>query len=699
MTLDDRPAKPECFSVGSLDTTFFDNTELVVAIAGGDFDIQRTNAAWDRLLRDEPCSAGSSLRCVLPGHVLDQLTGGAQRVRCSSRIKRLHGFDRWINIDVKVSGRHLLVVLTDLGEGIGSLPQGDEALLSRDLLLHDAAIGTWFYDPDAEIYHFSPELRGLTPLALNPRGDRPVGSVPRPVMDSLYHPADLLVSRPMRERIVREGGTGELEIRIRNRTGTGWDHLRVLLRSGRRRPSGRFEMHGLTQTVTELVLARDEARSSAAKILQMASTDALTGLANRTTFEQRLQSAITADRTTCSSFAVYYVDLDRFKEVNDTLGHQAGDELIREAATRLSSCSVAGDTVARLGGDEFAILKLDVDAHQATSVAQDAIACLSGTVSLQCGRVILSSSIGLTVVNQGDPDTIEILRQADVALYQAKAGGRGRYSIYGSEMDVAQTSRKMLERDLSNAIANDDIKMVYQPIVNSVGDILGVEALSRWEHPTEGMISPSRFIPLAEQTGLISPLGAATFRRVCRETALWQDLRVSVNVSAVQVLRPGFTDRVCAILDEFGLHGSKFELELTESCFLGDEVQIKAVLTDLRKLGVKLTLDDFGTGFSSLGYLQKFSIDRIKLDRSFVAGLRGGSRSLAIVKAVVQLAAALELELVAEGVETEEQLCILGDLGVSEFQGFFFSRPLAPATFQAAFACRSRLGRVPELQS
>ena len=695
MTPDDRVVAPENDSCGSLELTFFRHTELVIAIAGDDFIIERTNPAWDRFVSGQPCSTGDSLKDLLPGYVFDQLTGGAPRVRSSFRLQRLHGFDRWVDIDVTVSGGQFLVVLSDLGEGLALLPKSEEARLTRDLLLHDAAIGTWFYDPDADIYHFSPELRGLTPLALSARGDRPIGSVPRTMMDALYHPDDLLVSRPMRERIVRDGGVGELEIRIRNPTGTGWDHLRVLLRSGRRRPSGRFEMYGLTQTVTELALARDEARSSAEQIRLMASTDALTGLANRSTFEQRLQSAIASNRTNFSSFAVYYVDLDRFKEVNDTLGHQAGDELIREVAERLSPCGTPGDTVARLSGDEFAILKLDIDACRAVSIAQDVIAALSGTVSLQCGRAILSSSIGLTVVDHGGLDLMEILRQADLALYQAKAEGRGRYCLYGRELDMAQKTRKMLERDLRSAIANDEIRMVYQPIVRSNGQIIGVEALSRWEHPEMGMIPPSQYIPLAEQAGLISPFGAATFRRICRETVLWRDLRVSVNVSAVQVLRPGFIDRVCAMLSEFGLDGSKFELELTESCFLGDEVRIKAVLTDLRSLGLKLTLDDFGTGFSSLGYLQKFPIDRIKLDRSFVAGLRDGSRSLPIVKAVVQLAAALELELVAEGVETEEQLSILADLGVSEFQGFLFSRPLTPTSFQAALASQSHLGRLP----
>lgn len=675
------------------EAVFFNNTELVVAVAGHDFTVARTNAAWDRFLRDEPCSVGGSLKTLLPSHVLDQLVGGAQRVRSSSRLRRMHGFDRWVDIDVKTVGGQVLVVLTDLGEGLGSLPQSEEARLTRDLLMHDAAIGTWFYDPDADIYHFSPELRGLTPLALSARGDRTIGSVPRSVMDSLYHPDDLLKSRPTRERIVREGGAGELEIRIRRRTGTGWDHLRVLLRSGRRRASGRFEMYGLTQTVTELALARDEARDSAAQIELMASTDALTGLANRTTFERRLQSAIDANQTAFSSFAVYYVDLDRFKEVNDTLGHQAGDELIREAAARLSPYGGSGDTVARLGGDEFAVLKLNVDVARAIAIAQDATASLLGTVSLPSGRAILSSSIGLTVVSQEELDLMEILRQADLALYQAKAEGRGRYSRYGQELDMAQKTRRMLERDLSSAIANDEITMAYQPIVGSTGEIVGVEALSRWKHPTRGSIPPCQYIPLAEQTGLINPFGAATFRRVCRETALWKGVRVSLNISAVQVLRPGFTDEVSAILAEFRLDGSRFEFELTESCFLGDEGRIKAVLSDLRKLGLRLTLDDFGTGFSSLSYLQKFPVDRIKLDRSFVAGLRENSRSLAIVRAIVQLAAALELELVAEGVETEEQLRILDGLGVSEFQGFFFSHPLPPNSFQAALANRSHLGR------
>ncbi len=667
----------------TLEAAIFRNTDLVMAIGRDDFIIEKTNPAWDRFLDGQSCAVGSSLKDLLPRHVFDQLEAGAQRVQSSSRLQRRHGFDRWVDIDVKLGDGKVFVVLVDVGQSLASLLPGEEARRARDLLLHDAAIGTWFYDPDADIYHFSPELRGLTPLAVNSRTDRPVGSVPRAIMDTFYHPDDLLISRPMRERIVREGGAGELEIRVRNRSKTGWDHLRVLLRSGRRRPSGRFEMYGLTQTVTELVLARDDARSSAEQIRLMASTDALTALANRMTFEQRLQAVIAANRTTPSSFAIFYIDLDRFKEVNDTLGHQAGDELIREAAHRLSTFGAAGDTVARLGGDEFAILKVGIDARRAVCLAQRAVVALSDTVDLKAGRAILSGSVGVTVIRRGDLDQTEILRQADLALYQAKAQGRSRYCLYGSDLDAAHKTRKMLESDLSRAIANDEIQIVYQPIVRSNGEIVGVEALSRWPHPTQGMISPAQYIPLAEQTGLITPFGAVTFRRICRETAHWRGVRVSINVSAVQVLRPGFVDRLCAVLDEFGLDGSRFEIELTESCLLAEEARIMPVLMNLRRLGFQLSLDDFGTGFSSLGYLQKFPIDRIKLDRLFVAGLQEGSRSSAIVRAVVQLAAALQLELVAEGVETQEQLNMLVDLGVDEFQGFFFSKPVSCHALEA----------------
>ena len=675
-----RPSVPEDFLPG-----FASETILMVAVLDHDLNIRHANLSWRRVLPAE----GALREAVSPA--LAEAVAEGRPLLSPVRLERVGGGAVWVRLLTARTGTPITVVLADATEEARSLEAAEDARHARDQLLSDAAVGTWLYDPDLDVYDFSPELLHLTPIAKRVVEGRRLGRIPRTVMDGLYHPEDLLRSRPLRERIVHEGGSGSLELRLRNRAGVGWDHLRVMMRSGRRRESGLFEMYGLSQVVTELAQARDEARQSAERVQALAATDALTGLSNRLTFDSRMQAAASAARRGRTDYAVLYIDLDHFKQVNDTLGHQAGDELICQVAARLSALARPEDTVARLGGDEFAVIQHGGGPAGAAALAGRVVRTLHGAVRLGAGEVGLSCSVGVALIDAETADRDEALRQADLALYRAKSLGRGCFCIYEPEMDAALKSRKALEVDLRQAIERDEIRTFYQPLVTGDGTIVAVEALSRWTHPERGPIAPSVFIPLAEETDLISPLAQATFRHICLDAARWPALPVAVNMSAKQLRKPGFLDGVTGVLTETGTDPSRFEFELTESCVLDDDAHTQQVLRDLRNLGFRLALDDFGTGYSSLSYLQKYPIDKIKLDRSFILRLREGKQARAVVNTIVQLADALSLELVAEGVETRDQLDLLRDMGVTLFQGYLFSPPVDRSGFENLLAAQNAI--------
>jgi len=372
---------------------------------------------------------------------------------------------------------------------------------------------------------------------------------------------------------------------------------------------------------------------------------------------------------------VLCIDLDHFKEVNDCYGHDAGDELIRMVADRLREACREDEMVARLGGDEFAVLVANVGASGAAALAQRLIETLSGDVYLSRGPAQLCCSIGVAFVVDISTDETETLREADMALYRAKAQGRGRYCFFEPEMDQAIKARKAFEADLRTAVAEGQIKTVYQPLVSADGTIVGAEALARWTHPVRGEVPPTAFIPLAEDCDLISPIGAAVFRQACFDSRDFGDLRVAVNVSPVQLRRPGLIERVKAILAETGADPSRLDLEITEGCLLRDDVRTHEILNALRGLGFRLVLDDFGTGYSSLSYLHRYPVEKIKLDRSFIIRLDEGEAARLIVSALIQLAQGLNLDVVAEGVETLGQLDALRSMGCKAFQGYLFSKP------------------------
>ncbi|MCJ2085151.1 EAL domain-containing protein [Methylobacterium sp. E-005] len=439
------------------------------------------------------------------------------------------------------------------------------------------------------------------------------------------------------------------------------------------------------------VTARREAEE---RIRHMALHDTLTGLPNRALFRDRLDQAIAHAAHTHSPFAVLTCDLDRFKAINDSLGHPAGDVLLRVVAERMQSVLRPYDTVARLGGDEFAIVLTYLDEQPAaSSLAERLIAAVGEPIILDGQAVEVGVSVGITVALENDGDADELFKRADMALYEAKAGGRNTYRIFCPDVGARIAMRGQLGLDMKDAIRRGEFRLVYQPVVDATtGNVVSLEALMRWSHPARGEISPGEFIPLAEENGLIVPLGAWALREACREALSWPEpLRVGVNVSAVQ-FRSELEEAVLVALAETGLPAHRLKLEVTESVLMQDGDAVIACLHRLRALGIVIALDDFGTGYSSLGYLRRFPFDKIKIDRSFIRDITDPDAA-AIVRAVVNIGERLGMGIVAEGVETAEQLELVCREGCTQVQGFLFSRPLPPQD-ALAYVLASQVGSV-----
>jgi diguanylate cyclase (GGDEF)-like protein len=427
---------------------------------------------------------------------------------------------------------------------------------------------------------------------------------------------------------------------------------------------------------TAMAIAAGETR-----LRHLAMHDPLCGLPNRIFFGDRLEAVIDEVRNGGSPAAVLYIDLDHFKDVNDTLGHHVGDELIRNVTLRLSHTLRGGDLVARLGGDEFAVIsQIGADYAQTLALAQRVISAICAPYSINGQNIVIGASIGIAMIDKNCGAATDIMRYADMALYRAKNEGRNRACIYDEAMDADLSNRKLLEGDLREAIDNNRLRVVYQPIVNKSGEqVLGVEALCRWTHPTRGEIPPSEFIPVAEHSGLIIQLGNWVLRRACIEGRAWPDLTVAVNVSPLQFRRADFVDDVERILAETQFDPTRLELELTESVLLGNVDTAEAAMLRLKALGVRLALDDFGTGYSSLLYLRRYPFDKLKIDRSFVRFIEQAADAAAIVHAVVSLGRGLGMKVTAEGVETADQQLFLRAAGVHSMQGYRFGRPVSAA--------------------
>ena len=435
-----------------------------------------------------------------------------------------------------------------------------------------------------------------------------------------------------------------------------------------------------------------EQRRSEAKIAYMAHHDALTGLPNRTLLDERLEHAV-AHAKRGEIVATHLLDLDYFKNINDTLGHPVGDKLLRMVADRLRRLVQEGETVARMGGDEFAIVQVQVaQPSDATALAQRVIDGLSEPYEIDGHQVVVGASVGISVSVTDGPSPDLLLRNADLALYRAKSGGRGTLRFFEPEMDAQMQARRLMESDLRRALVGHEFEVHYQPIVNlQSNEISAFEALIRWQHSERGMVSPAAFIPLAEEIGLIVPLGEWVLRTACSAAARWPDhTKICVNLSPVQFRSRGLVEVVIGALATSGLRPGRLELEITETVLLADTEATLAVLHQLRGLGVRIAMDDFGTGYSSLSYLQTFPFDRIKIDRSFVKGVAEDIGSLNIVRAVAALAKGIGMATTAEGVETQEQLDAVKAEGCTEMQGFLFSRALPSRDIERLFLSKQK---------
>ena len=548
-----------------------------------------------------------------------------------------------------------------------------ESQESHRLLEQVANDALWSWDLDADTIAFS--RRWVEML-----GEQELGCSSEDWFGRVHE--DDLVRLKSSLASLREGASPVFEAvyRIRHREGR-W--LWVLSRSlPARDPDG--VPRKLVGTHTDIT----SSKRAEEQLARRAFYDPLTDLPNRALFLDRLSHAMRrARRRPSYLFAVLFLDLDHFKVINDSLGHMAGDQLLVLIARRLEATLRPGDTVARLGGDEFTILLDDLHSSEdATRVADRMQNALLSSFDVRGKEIFSTASIGIALSSTGYEQPEDILRDADAAMYRAKGTGRARHALFDTGMHDRAVALLEIEADMRRAVERDELVMHYQPIVSLVsGRITGLEALVRWRHPRRGLIPPGEFVPLAEETGQIIPMGRWVLRRVCRQMGEWKrsspamrPLTVNVNLSPRQFSLPDLVGHVDEVLDETGLEASCLRLEITESALMENPDTATRILLQLQLLGVQISLDDFGTGYSSLSYLQRFPIDTLKIDRSFIGGLDREQENLEIARTIVTIGRNLGKEVVAEGIETDRQLELLREIQCEKGQGFLFSRPLMP---------------------
>ena len=495
-------------------------------------------------------------------------------------------------------------------------------------------------------------------------------------LTDIAHPEDCAAVDGLLDRAMRSPGERtSVEWRLRQADGS-WLPVETVATSGL--------LDGDAPGVVLNTRDLRERKALEQKLTFQAFHDPLTRLANRSLFRERVEHAL--ERRQSGDTAVLFIDLDNFKTINDSLGHAAGDHVLVETAHRLRSALRAEDTAARLGGDEFGVLIEDADVTASARVAERIRIALGVPFWLMGQEVYITASIGIATREPGDTAT-ELLRNADVAMYTAKTKGKARFEVFEARMHDAVVARLGLEAELRRAIEHQEFVVYYQPIVKlETGEVIGAEALVRWQHPTRGLVPPLEFIPLAEETGLIVPLGAWILRQACRQLAEWQRLRgggepfvMNVNLSSRQLVREAISDEVAAAVDESWIRASWLVLEVTETVLMADPVVAAAALGHIRDLGVRVALDDFGSGYSSLSHLRRFPIDIVKIDKSFVDDVAGDGVESAIARSIINLGRAMQIETVAEGIEADEQAETLRSLGCEYGQGYFFAKPLEPS--------------------
>jgi diguanylate cyclase (GGDEF)-like protein/PAS domain S-box-containing protein len=514
--------------------------------------------------------------------------------------------------------------------------------------------------------------------------------------DLAVHPEDRVEARALWQAAVGQGRSFRGECRLKKpEGGSVW----VLIQADPILDS-QDQLEGYIGSVTDI----SQRKRSEEEIRQIAYYDPLTHLPNRTFFLEQLERAMATARRNESLVALLFCDLDNFKDVNDTLGHDKGDLLLQQIAGRLNSCIRRGDTLCRLGGDEFVLLLPTIGKDsEAAIVARKIQRSLLPAFDLGGHQVYSRASIGIAVYPEDGPDVQTLLKHADTAMYAAKGAGRNRYRFFSEEMNRRSRNRLKIETGLRQAISGDELSLAWQPQYDlQTRALIGVEALLRWRNPLLGKVPPAAFIPVAEESGLIHEIGAWVLRTACTQMQIWRgegapDLRVAVNLSASQFREPGISTLVRGILQETGLDPRLLELEITESVLMGDADTALTTLQALRNYGVHLAIDDFGTGYSSLLYLKKFPVGRIKIARDFIRDILTDPNDAAIAGTVINMARSLSMRAIAEGVESQEQAELLRSMSCPEVQGFFFSPPLKAAEFQSQIlGGRSKTSREAE---
>ena len=603
-----------------------------------------------------------------------------QRSECELRIFARDGSTHYIRAYSMVAdsedGRHRLYGAC---QNITDRRRAGEALRESEARFRAMAdqSADWIWSTDAQGRHTYSNQRGMQILGYAPAELCDVNTA------TLVHPDDLpLYHEVFAKAVSVRQGWQNVVLRWRHRNGS----YRILESSA----SALFDeakqligFQGVDRDITERKQAEE-------RIEFMAHHDALTGLPNRILLRDRFEHAIAMAQRSRSQVAMLFLDLDNFKRVNDTLGHSVGDQLLLEVVSRLMQCMRESDTISRQGGDEFILLLDEVpDLETVERITAEILASLSEPMELNGHTLNTSCSLGIAIYPEDGSEFDSLLQKADTAMYNAKDAGRNAYRFFDSQMNQQAQEHLLLQNRLHQALSRREFSLHYQPqIETDSGRVLGVEALLRWKNPVLGEVVPARFIPVAEDSGLIVPIGAWVLDEACRQAQAWRqsgwpDLAMSVNLSALQFRRTGLIETVASALKRSALPPHLLELELTESILLQDVENNLDTVRKLKTLGVRLSIDDFGTGYSSLSYLKRFAVDRLKIDRAFVRDISTDPDDAAIVNAVIQLARSLRLGIIAEGVETQAQLAFLREQGCREVQGFLFSRPLAPAALEA----------------
>jgi diguanylate cyclase (GGDEF)-like protein/PAS domain S-box-containing protein len=608
---------------------------------------------------------------------LDAVAPGQLRsntVLCGPDGTLLH-VERWIRplADARGTGcGHLLVTLRDRSAEQQATEEHDAAVAELRATLESTADGILVTDLAGRIRSFNrrfAQIWGIPETLLEGRNDGQVHDwMRRSVTDGDAYQRRL--------SSIQDAALLSSTEQIRLHSGQVLERVsRPLWQRGR--PAGRvYSFRDLTRQ-----LAADQ------RIEELATTDGLTGLPNRRRLAERVLEAAAHSRRAGEGFALLLVDLDRFRQVNDSLGHEVGDEVLRTVASRIQSCLRAGDEIARVGGDQFAMLVPGADAADAETLARRVLDTVAQPCSIDSAPFTLTCSIGVALCPQHGRTLDDLLRHAEAAVRDVKDGGRANYRVHQprAEGDLRQHMR--LDHAMRQALVSGRFRLNYQPQVDLLsGQVVGSEALIRWRDPELGEVSPAQFIPVAEETGFIVAIGDWVLSQAMRQAALWHErgcaMPIAVNVSALQFQQAQFTDRVASMLAVSGLPAHLLELELTESILVRNAEEALVRLQTLARLGVKLAIDDFGTGYSSLAYLKRFPIDKLKIDRSFVRGLPDDDSDAAIVRAILQMARALGLKVIAEGVETEPQRAFLQAEGCAQFQGFLFSPAVDSLSFE-----------------